>query len=133
MLAMTKPRSLQLCFALLLGAIILILPRPEGTKFKITGDVDQNFLKTISDQFTRVPTTNGATDTYVVKIKEAETAEFPGELLKEKAAASKMTDIKIDYVNGLSSKAKRFLAILAVLIFLFTCLWTCRTKESESC
>ena len=30
-----------------------------------------------------------------------------------------MTDIKIDYVNGLSSKAKRFLAILAVLIFLF--------------
>ena len=119
MLAMAKSRSLQLCFALLLGAIILILPRPEGTKFKITGDVDQNFFKTISDQFTRVPTTNGETDTYVVEIKETETAEFPGELLKEKAAASKMTDIKIDYVNGLSSKAKRFLAILAVLIFLF--------------
>ena len=116
---MAKSRSLQLCYALLLGAIILILPRPEGTKFKITGDVDQNFLKTISGQFTRVPTTNGETDTYVVEAKETETVEFPGELLKEKAAASKMTDIKIDYVNGLSSKAKRFLAILAVLIFLF--------------
>ena len=119
MLAIVKSRSLQLCYALLLGAIILILPRPEGTKFKITGDVDQNFLKTISGQFTRVPTTIGETDTYVVEAKETETVEFPGELLKEKAAASKMTDIKIDYVNGLSSKAKRFLAILAVLIFLF--------------
>ena len=119
MLAIVKSRSLQLCYALLLGAIILILPRPEGTKFKITGDVDQNFLKTISGQFTRVPTTKGETDTYVVEAKETETVEFPGELLKEKAAASKMTDIKIDYVNGLSSKAKRFLAILAVLIFLF--------------
>jgi sodium-dependent dicarboxylate transporter 2/3/5 len=119
MIAIAKNRNIQLGFALLFGAIILVLPRPEGTKFKITGDVDQNFFKTISDQFTLVPTTNGETDTYVVETKETETVEFPGELLKEKAAASKMTDIKIDYVNGLSSKAKRFLAILAVLIFLF--------------
>jgi len=119
MLTIAKSRSVQLCFALLFGAIILILPRPEGTKFKITGDADQNFFKTISGQFALVPTTKGETDTYVVEAKETETVEFPGELLKEKAAASKMTDIKIDYVNGLSSKAKRFLAILAVLIFLF--------------
>jgi len=119
MLAIARSRNIQLCFALLLGAVIMVLPRPEGTKFKITGDVDQNFLKTISDQFTLVPTANGATDTYVVEIKETEMADFPGQLLKEKAAALKMTNIKIDYVNGLSAKAKRFLAILAVLIFLF--------------
>ena len=89
MLAIVKSRSLQLCYALLLGAIILILPRPEGTKFKITGDVDQNFLKTISGQFTRVPTTNGETDTYVVEIKETEKAEFPGETAKRKSRCFK--------------------------------------------
>ena len=30
-----------------------------------------------------------------------------------------MTGLEIDYVNGLSPKAMRFLAVLAVLIFLF--------------
>ena len=33
-----KTKTFQLCFALALGIIVLLLPRPEGTKFKITGD-----------------------------------------------------------------------------------------------
>jgi len=33
-----KNKIVQLLMAFALGAAVLLLPRPEGTKFKITGD-----------------------------------------------------------------------------------------------
>ena len=44
--------------------------------------------------------------------------ESTGGFLKDRAAELKMTGVQIDYVDGLSPKAKRFLAVLVVLIFL---------------
>ena len=43
-----KSKGFQLCLAFSLGVIVLLLPRPEGTKFKITGDINQESLAIIS-------------------------------------------------------------------------------------
>jgi len=105
--------------ALLLGAAVLMLPSPEGTKFKVAGDSDRLFFQTISDRFTLLPNTGTKADSYIIKTKETENSKFSGSFLKEKAGKYQDTDIQVDYVDGLSPKAKRFLAVLAVLIFLF--------------
>ena len=46
-----KHRGFQLCLAIFLGAAILVLPRPDGTTFKIVGDADRTFFQTVSDRF----------------------------------------------------------------------------------
>jgi len=119
MTSILKSRNFQLCMALLLGAAVLILPSSEGTKFKVTGDSGRLFYQTISDHFTFSPDTGTEADSYIVETKETANLELSGSFLKEKAAIYQETDIQVDYVDGLSPKAKRFLAVLAVLIFLF--------------
>ncbi len=119
MAAIVKSRNFQLCIALLLGAVVLMLPRPEGTKFKISGDSGQVFYKSISSHFSLAPEAKTEADSYVVEIKEGQTFESPGLFLKEKAGAYQNADVRVDYVDGLSPKAKRFLAILLMLVFLF--------------
>jgi sodium-dependent dicarboxylate transporter 2/3/5 len=119
MLAIAKSKNFQLLFALLLGAIILMLPRPEGTKYKISGDAGQVFFNSIRDNFTQLAPPKNGSDQYIVEAKVAGTPESTGTYLVKQAAAVKDSDLQVDYVNGLSPKAKRFLAILVVLIFLF--------------
>ena len=43
-----KTKEFQLAIALVLGIIVLLLPRPEGTKFKISNDSNQVLLQSIS-------------------------------------------------------------------------------------
>ena len=50
-----KTKTFQLCFALALGIIILMLPRPEGTKFKITGDDHRLLSQNVNSYFTLAP------------------------------------------------------------------------------
>jgi sodium-dependent dicarboxylate transporter 2/3/5 len=61
--------------ALVLGIFILLLPRPEGTKFKISGDPDRSFYETIGDRFELL--SDGVTDkdTYTVKGSKPTNAE----------------------------------------------------------
>ena len=96
-----------------------MLPRPEGTKFKISGDGDQSFYQTISDRFTLVPDAGSDTDAYLVEAKAVDDAVPAGSFLREQAAGFEPAGVEVDYVDGLSPKAKRFLAVLVVLIFLF--------------
>jgi len=119
MATIVRSRNFQLCMALLLGAVVLMLPRPEGTTFKVSGDNGRSFYQTISERFTLVPDTEADADAYLVKTKVTENAKRSGSFLKEKAESYQTADIQVDYVNGLSPKAKRFLAVLVVLIFLF--------------
>ena len=84
-----------------------------------SGDSDRLFYQTISDRFTLVPDTGTESWSYIVETKETENLKFSGSFLKEKAERYQEADIQVDYVDGLSPKAKRFLAVLAVLIFLF--------------
>jgi sodium-dependent dicarboxylate transporter 2/3/5 len=52
MTTILKYKGFQLCMAFLLGVAVLILPRPDGTTFKIVGDNDRSFYQTVSDRFT---------------------------------------------------------------------------------
>ena len=119
-----KNKWFQLCIALSLGIIVFLLPRPEGTQFKISGDNDRNFLGHISSHFKLVPPEEQGSE-YIVEAKKPGSPEATAAFLKE-TAGEKMgknkkgrPKIQIDYVDGLSPKAKRFLVMLVVLIFLF--------------
>ncbi len=119
MTAILRSRNFQLCLALLLGAVVMMLPRPEGTRFKVSGDRNQLFYHTISSQYSMVPGDKTGTGSYVVESKYPTGSTYSGSYLKEKAGSFEGTDVQVEYVNGLSPKAKRFLAVLAVLVFLF--------------
>ena len=114
-----KSKGFQLCLAFSLGVIVLLLPRPEGTRFKITGDINQEFLQQISRHFTLVSEETDGEKGYVVEAKNPGAEESTAAFLEETAKALNMPGIEVDYVNGLSPKAMRFLAVLAVLVFLF--------------
>ena len=113
-----KTTGFQLGLAIALGVIVLLLPRPEGTKFAITGDEGRTFLHHINEHFTLVPTEKDR-DKQIVVAKNPGSQEATASFLQEKAAELKMTGLKVDYIDGLSPKAKRFLAVLVVLVFLF--------------
>ncbi|MBW1758890.1 MAG: DASS family sodium-coupled anion symporter [Deltaproteobacteria bacterium] len=114
-----KSKGFQLLLALALGVIVLLLPRPEGTKFKITGDEGQVLIQNVSQYFTLASVQKDTGKHYVLETKDADAAESTAAFLQDKADELNMGPVKVDYVNGLSPKAKRFLAVLAVLIFLF--------------
>ncbi|MCF8120578.1 MAG: DASS family sodium-coupled anion symporter [Deltaproteobacteria bacterium] len=114
-----KSKGFQLCIAFALGVVVLLLPRPEGTKFKISGDPDQQLLQHTNTHFTLVsekPDKHGA---YTVQAKTPGAKEGGAAALKAEAEAMDLQGVQVDYVDGLSPRAKRFLAVLAVLVFLF--------------
>ena len=111
-----KNKGFQLCLALALGIVVLLLPRPEGTKFKITGDKGQAFMQHLDQHFTMDSAEKGH---YIVKANNPGSLEATAAFLRDKASELQMTGITVDYVDGLPPKAKRFLAVLAVLVFLF--------------
>jgi len=120
MRTIVRSKYTQILFALLLGAIILMIPRPEGTRFKITGDSTGGFRDLISQDFDMLPPSNPALGgSYIVEAADTNTTRSYGTLLTEKAYGFKEGPIQVEYLNGLSPKAMRFLAVLAVLIFLF--------------
>ncbi|MCD6293666.1 MAG: anion permease, partial [Deltaproteobacteria bacterium] len=114
-----KSKGFQLCLAFALGVVVLLLPRPEGTRFKITGDINQEFLQQISRHFTRVSEEKDKTKGYVVEAKNPGAKESTAAFLEETAETLNIPGIEVNYVNGLSPRAKKFLAVLATLIFLF--------------
>ena len=114
-----KSRQFQLGFALALGIIVFFLPRPEGTKFKITGDQGRLLLQGVDQQFTLVPAAKEKAKEYIVEAIHPKSPECTAQFLRDKAAQLKIEGVQVDYVNGLSPKGKRFLAVLVVLIFLF--------------
>jgi sodium-dependent dicarboxylate transporter 2/3/5 len=119
MITLAKSKNFQILFAFFLGATILLLPRPEGNRFRITGDGAKSFYASIRDQFNLDATAKPEGNAYVVEAIEKTTPQPYGRILQEKAATAGNGQIQVEYLNGLSPKAMRFLAILAVLIFLF--------------
>ncbi|MBW2591465.1 MAG: DASS family sodium-coupled anion symporter [Deltaproteobacteria bacterium] len=113
-----KSKWFQLIMAISLGVIVFLLPRPEGTEFKITGDSEKLLLSHISEHFTLVSTEKGDGG-YTVKAIHPGSMEATANFLTDKALLTEMQGVTVDYVDGLSPKAKRFLAILVVLVFLF--------------
>jgi solute carrier family 13 (sodium-dependent dicarboxylate transporter), member 2/3/5 len=114
-----KSKWFQLGVAVILCVVVLLLPRPEGTRFTIIGDGNQVLLQHIEDNFKFVNKTKNQTGEYTVEVKSPQAFKSPGKYLRETAEKLKLKDLRIDYVDGLSPKAKRFLAVLAMLVFLF--------------
>jgi sodium-dependent dicarboxylate transporter 2/3/5 len=114
-----KSKEFQLCIAILLGIIVLLLPRPEGTKFKITGDGNKILFQKVSEHFTLEPEKKEDVGEYIIKSKNPDTPEATGNFLKKQSAGLEIEELQVDYVDGLSPRAKRFLAVLIVLVFMF--------------
>jgi len=114
-----KSKGFQLCLAFALGIIVLLLPRPEGTKFRITGDPDKKLLQEIARDFAQVSEGKAKDRGYIVEAKNPGTKASTAAFLQDTARRLDMKGVDIEYVNGLSPRAKRFLAVLTVLVFLF--------------
>jgi len=114
-----KSKSFQLCFAVALGAIVMLLPRPEGTKFTINGDKDGVLQQSVGEYFTVQPSSEDSGGPYTLVVKNPGELKKPGNYLKAKIAELKLSGVTFDYIDGLSPKSMRFLAVLAVLLFLF--------------
>ncbi|MBW2609895.1 MAG: DASS family sodium-coupled anion symporter [Deltaproteobacteria bacterium] len=114
-----KNNKIQIGIAFMLGVIVLLLPRPEGTRFEIAGDKDRLFFQHISDHFKLVSVKQKSDLKYTVEAINPGSKESTADYLQKKANEMKMKGVEVGYVNGLSPKAKRFLAVLAVLLFLF--------------
>lgn len=104
----------QIGLAILLGVLVHALPRPEGTVFEIAGDPERRLAVAVAEQFTVTPW-EGDNGRYRLEI--ATVVDAPGSSLTGLAAS--MDGVAVGYVNGLSPRAFRFLAVLAALIFLF--------------
>jgi len=114
-----KSKWFQIGVAVVLCIVVLILPRPEGTRFTIKGDGNHVLLGHIKEDFKLVNSVNNPTEEYIVEVKSPKAYKSPGKYLRKTAEKLKLKDVQIDYVDGLSPKAKRFLAVLAMLVFLF--------------
>jgi len=114
-----RSRGFQLAVTICLGAIVMLLPRPEGTKFEITGDPGQLVLDKVRDHFVLAEPPKEGGSTYMVAARQPGTETATAAFLEATAVELNLGSAQVDYVDGLSPKAKRFLAILAALIFLF--------------
>ncbi len=114
-----KSTWFQLCLAFALGIVVLLLPRPEGAKFKITDDPGRKFFQHIDKHFNMISADKEPATEYIIEAKNPGSEKSTGTFLQAKAAELQMSCIKVSYIDGLSPKAKRFLAVLVVLIFLF--------------
>jgi len=115
-----KSKGFQLGLAFALGLIVFLLPRPEGTQFKIIGDGNQALLAQVGEHFRLLPPTGTQPgNVYVVEAINPGTPEATQDYLARQAAASNMEGVTVEYGNGLSPRAKRFLVVLVVLVFMF--------------
>ncbi len=116
-----KSKKVQLVVALLLGFAVMLLPRPEGRTFKITGDGSQTLIRQLADHFRTISPKPGLTSQTGVEVEARNpgSPEANADFIEQEAARLKLADVRVHYVDGLSPKAKRLLAIMAVLLFLF--------------
>ncbi|MBF0224922.1 MAG: DASS family sodium-coupled anion symporter [Desulfobacterales bacterium] len=114
-----KSKWFQLGIAVLLGIIVMLIPRPEGTKYNIVGDKEQSLAQNVSEHFVIAPQKIKKEGEYFLERKDINAKNFDAKFLEKKLAELNLPKVQLEYVNGLSPKAMRFLAVLVVLIFLF--------------
>ncbi len=113
-----KSKTFLLVLAVILGLAIYLLPRPEGTKFRVAGDPNRQVYENLKAHFDLIA---GKTDDapYVLQAKEPGTPQGSKNFIDAGIADLNLPKVEVEYVDGLSPKGKRFLAILGVLLFLF--------------
>lgn len=114
-----KSKWFQLGVAVALGVFVLLLPRPEGTRFKLSGEGAQILVQHVNEEFTLIVDSADNSKKIILEAKDPGGPKATGAFLEAKIAELNLEGVQVDYVDGLSPKAKRFLAVLALLIFLF--------------
>jgi len=109
-----RNKFFQISIAVMLGCVVWMLPRPEGTLFKVSGDPERALASEVGEAYTVIDQEGGAG---AYRLQAGPDTAQPGLVLTE--AAARLDGVEIGYVNGLSPKAFRFLAVLAALILLF--------------
>jgi len=112
-----KSSGFKLAVAVLIGVIVFILPRPEGTKFKLSGTGADQLSQSVAQYFSTQETAPGKP--VILTAKAPGTEQAQAKYLVNQAEKLGLSDVNVDYVDGLNPRAKRFLTILAVLVFLF--------------
>ncbi len=112
-----KSSGFKLAAAALVGVILFILPRPEGTKFKLSGNGADQLGQSVSNYFSMQQTDSG--NAVILTAKAPGTVQARAQYLAEQAQTMGLSQVNVDYVDGMSPKAKRFLSMLAVLVILF--------------
>jgi sodium-dependent dicarboxylate transporter 2/3/5 len=116
---MERRRVVQLGIALLIGLVFFVSSRLEGTRFQVLGDPDQALSKLVKEDFTVRASATG--EGYVLELKIG--AEVPEgavpEHLENTAARAGQRGVTLRHVDGLESKGKLFICLLAVIVFLF--------------
>ena len=114
-----KSNIFKLGMTILLGVIVLLLPRPEGTQFRINGDPGQQVLAAVDSHFSIAAAKKLKQGAYILEVRPEQPIENPGVHLNDQLKKMDLEGVSMDYVDGLAPKGKRFLAMLAGLIFLF--------------
>jgi sodium-dependent dicarboxylate transporter 2/3/5 len=114
-----KTKLFQLALAFAIGLLVLALPRPDGTLYEILGDPGQKVLAEVGGDFTLTKPALKRTQGYFVKSQKPGTAAGGGQRLQEVVQRLGLEKAQVKWVDGLSPKAMRFLAMLAFLVFLF--------------
>ena len=117
-----KNNFVQLGIAALIAAAIMLIPRPEGSRFEIIGDPGRELLAKVQNNFSPVEQNESEktkSKGYMVDAKTPGSPEATASALESAAAELGLNKVEVEYVNGLSPTAHRFLALLGFLIFLF--------------
>ncbi|MFO7558223.1 MAG: DASS family sodium-coupled anion symporter [Desulfobacterales bacterium] len=114
-----KKNAVILILAFALGVMIYSLPRPEGTQFHITGDTEEQLLQSVSNDFKVIRDEKKEAKGYILEVLNPDLAQPAGIFLADQIDRLELSGVEMAYVNGLSPKALRFLAILAVLVLFF--------------
>jgi solute carrier family 13 (sodium-dependent dicarboxylate transporter), member 2/3/5 len=117
---MSRNQAIQLLVALGIGVVIMLLPRPEGRKFRIVGDPGQVLYRDIRSDYVVVPD-SVTPKQYIVEAREGVVppSDTVAALREAAAVLEELEGVRVEYVDGLSPKGKRFLVVLGVLVFLF--------------
>ena len=92
-----KNKWIQLGLAISLGIFIFFLPRPEGTKFKISGDKDRRLIEHVSGHF-KLISHEKKNSVYLLEAKNPGREKATAEFLKKTAAEKGLSSIEVDYV-----------------------------------
>ena len=114
-----KSKWFMLGLAVLLGVVVLLLPRPEGTRFRILNDPDKALLAHLGGAFRVLSGEERPGEGYLVEAVSPGSENATGAFLARQAAEAGLSEVNVEYVDGLSPKAKHFLALVAFLLFLF--------------
>jgi len=121
-----KKMFFQLGIALVVASLFMLLPRPEGKRFEISGDREKRLLAAAQGVFRLSTQADAGEETgakkktsYEVEAEPSGPPEATAAWLTEKAADMGLENVVVTYVDGLSPKAHLFLAVLTFLIFLF--------------